>query len=74
MLEPGTRLMLQLGEGGALDDPNFLCHKFCQVSALSMCTNFGSAEIPGTRLKVCVWGGWWWVVGGSHIHYRITPV
>ena len=41
-----------------------------------MCTNFGSAGIPGTRLKVC---GWWVVVGGgggggSHTHYRITPV
>ena len=28
-----------------------------------MSTNFGSAGIPGTRLKVCVW--WWWVVGGG---------
>ena len=38
-----------------------------------MSTNFGSAGIPGTRLKVCVWwgGGWW---GGSHTQYRITPV
>ena len=35
-----------------------------------MSTNFGSAGIPGTRLKVC--GGW--LVGGSHIQYRITPV
>jgi len=34
-----------------------------------MSTNFGSAVIPGTRLKVC---GWWW--GGSHTHYCITPV
>ena len=40
-----------------------------------MSTNFGSAGIPGTRLKVCVWvvggggGG-----GGSHTHYHITPV
>ena len=35
-----------------------------------MCTNFGSAGIPGTRLKVCVWwvvggGGGWCVVGGA---------
>ena len=34
-----------------------------------MCTNFGLAGIPGTRLKVCGWGG-----GGSHTHYCITPV
>ena len=30
-----------------------------------MSTKFGSAGIPGTRLKVCVWGvgggGWWWI-------------
>ena len=38
-----------------------------------MSTNFGSAGIPGTRLKVCVW---WWGGGGggSHTQYRITPV
>ena len=38
-----------------------------------MSTNFGSAGIPGTRLKVC---GWWWGGGGggSHTHYHITPV
>ena len=39
-----------------------------------MFTNFGLAGIPGTRLKVCVWVGWVVVVGGSHTHYRITPV
>ena len=41
-----------------------------------MSTNFGLAGIPGTRLKVCVWGGgwWWWGGGGSHTHYCITPV
>ena len=45
-----------------------------------MSTNFGLAGIPGTRLKVCGWWGGWWggggvvVVGGSHTHYRITPV
>ena len=42
-----------------------------------MCTNFGLAGIPGTRLKVPVWGGGGVVVvvvGGSHTHYRITPV
>ena len=37
-----------------------------------MCTNFGLAGIPGTRLKVCVW--WGGGGGGSHTHYRITPV
>ena len=36
-----------------------------------MCTNFSSAGIPGTRLKVC---GGVVVVGGSHTHYCITPV
>ena len=35
-----------------------------------MSTNFASAGIPGTRLKVCVW----WGGGGSHTQYRITPV
>ena len=33
-----------------------------------MSTNFGSAGIPGTRLKVPVWGGgggWWLLVGGG---------
>ena len=39
-----------------------------------MSTNFGSAGIPGTRLKVCVVGGGWVVGGGSHTHYCITPV
>ena len=41
-----------------------------------MSTNFGSAGIPGTRLKVPVWGGVVVVVGwgGSHTNYRITPV
>ena len=34
-----------------------------------MSTNFGLAGIPGTRLKVPVWGG-----GGSHTHYHVTPV
>ena len=40
-----------------------------------MTTNFGSAGIPGTMLKVCVWwgGGVGWG-GGSHTHYCITPV
>ena len=71
VLELGTRLKLQLA-GGDLGDPNSLCYEFCKVGALSMSTNFGSAGIPGTRLKVCVWGGG--VVGGSHTHYHITPV
>ena len=40
-----------------------------------MSTNFGSAGIPGTRLKVCVWvGGGGGGGGGSHTHYCITPV
>ena len=38
-----------------------------------MSTNFGLAGIPGTRLKVPVWGGGV-VGGGSHTHYCITPV
>ena len=33
------------------------------VKALSMSTNFGPAEIPGTRLQVC--GGDGWVGGGG---------
>ena len=39
-----------------------------------MSTNFGSAGIPGTRLKVCVWGGGGGGWGGSHTHYHVTPV
>ena len=39
-----------------------------------MSTNFGLAGIPGTRLKVPVWGGGVVGWGGSHTHYRITPV
>ena len=40
-----------------------------------MSTNFGLAGIPGTRLKVCGWGGGvGWGGGGSHTHYCITPV
>ena len=38
---------------------------------LSMCTNFGSAGIPGTRLKVPVWGGGVVVVGGGWITYPL---
>ena len=39
-----------------------------------MSTNFGSAGIPGTRLKVCVWGGgWWWLWITYPVPYNTSP-
>ena len=45
-----------------------------------MSTNFGSAGIPGTRLKVCVWwvvvvvvvGGGWWIT--YPVPYNTSPI
>ena len=58
---------------GGSSDPNFFLKISFSWVKMSFHVEFHLPVLPGSALKVCVVGGWWWVVFDSEFSVSFGP-